>query len=115
MITWNITITETYSRTFSIEANSMAEAEKMVNAKYDKKEIKLSGANLRCVEITGQRESICPVCGSDHLEYADHNIEDEGGAFPWVCLNCGAQGEEVYLRKFIGHADVEGGNPDEAL
>lgn len=46
---------------------------------------------------------ICPVCGSDALEYPASEGDNVEGIYPWRCEDCGAEGEEQYTVTFNGH------------
>ena len=54
-----------------------------------------------------QEEGTCPVCGSNDLEYDSANFETNVIMYPWVCINCGAQGDECYSMTFIEHENIE--------
>lgn len=52
-----------------------------------------------------EAEGECPCChGKNCLDYPDGGeITDEGVSYKWDCLKCGAEGEEVFERKFASH------------
>lgn len=79
---------------------------------YDRHEITL-GAEDHCdIEIQGEYEGMCPLCGAE-IEYDGyHEMDDLGGLFSWGCPQCGAHGEEGYSRKFDGHYHVEKGSKE---
>lgn len=52
------------------------------------------------------QSGICPLCGSENLDYGAAVIEDVGVMYPWTC-ECGAKGEETYNLEFSGHYAVE--------
>lgn len=109
MRAWDVTITETLTRTVSVEAESIEAAEVLVKAMYDRCEVVLGAEDYSDTEITAEHEGICPVCGAE-VEYSGCNdIDDDGGVFPWDCPSCGAHGEEGYSRRFSGHVNVEKG------
>lgn len=104
---WTVTITETLSRTVSVEAGDGLAAEEIIRAKYERGEIRLDEADRADTEIACEQEGICPLCGTE-VEYSGENrIDDDGGTFPWHCPSCGAYGKESYNRKFAGHIDVD--------
>lgn len=115
MKTWEVTITETLSRTVSVEAEDADEAEGKVQAAYNRCEIVLVAEDIRETEITAEQEGICPLCGAEVEYEGDNVIDDDGGTFPWHCPSCGAHGKEGYTRHFSGHWDVDrdkcGGQP----
>lgn len=48
----------------------------------------------------------CPLCGSE-LEYVGpREIDDNGSTVPWLCINCGATGNEGYTEVFDAHYKV---------
>ena len=54
----------------------------------------------------GDMEGICPLC-QGQLEYlGDQEIVDDGTLVSWVCLNCGATGEEGSDIVFDHHYSV---------
>jgi len=107
MRTYEVTITETLTRTVSVEAEGCADAEDIVRARYGRGEIVLVAEDIADTEITAEHEGICPLCGAE-IEYAGENvIDDDGGRFPWQCPGCGTHGDEGYVRHFDGHWNVE--------
>lgn len=58
-------------------------------------------------------QGICPVCGSENLNYEGLEPEEEMIVYPWTCENCGATGSEWYELQFAGHnVDTKDGNQD---
>lgn len=109
MRTYEVTITETLTRTVLVQAENSNEAKDIVQAMYDREEIVLAAGDHSDTEIMAEHEGVCPVCGAE-IEYKGENvIDDDGGTFPWQCLSCGAHGDEGYTRHFDGHWNVEKG------
>lgn len=46
----------------------------------------------------------CPFCNKEALEYDCLDMVDNILYYPWICTNCGRQGEEWHTLKFIGHS-----------
>lgn len=56
MRAWNVTITETLTRTVSVEAESREAAEALVQAMYDRCEVVLGAEDHSDTEITVEQE-----------------------------------------------------------
>ena len=56
-----------------------------------------------------EKKGICPVCGSDKLDYGVIELDGESIWYPWECKNkdCGATGRECYNLEFIEHVNVD--------
>lgn len=56
----------------------------------------------------------CPKCNENNLEYQSIRLEGEMAYFPYICKNCGQEGEEWYSMEFAGHniIDEEGNEHD---
>lgn len=50
---------------------------------------------------------ICPVCGSEMLNYGNIQSCEIGVYYPWKCDNCGSTGKECYAIDFDSHQDVK--------
>lgn len=50
-----------------------------------------------------QQEGICPVCGSDDLDYHSYEVEGTQLSYQWECNDCHSQGTEWYSLNFIEH------------
>lgn len=48
-------------------------------------------------------QSLCPRCKSEHLDYGSMMLENDMCYFPYICKDCGQQGEEWYRLEFAGH------------
>ena len=46
---------------------------------------------------------VCPICGSECLEYGTEIQDSIGARRPWKCEDCKAEGEETYESVFTGH------------
>ena len=55
-----------------------------------------------------QKAGFCPKCGRQSLEYRNLRLDGDVVVYPWTCLNCNAQGDEIYNIDFVKHivADV---------
>ena len=56
--------------------------------------------------MTIRQQGICPVCGSEELDYGTADIMDESVSYPWTCAQCHATGREVHGLSFDDHYDV---------
>lgn len=54
-------------------------------------------------QCEAQSAGICPVCGSNDLEYGDSDIQDESYIYDWTCPACGNSGKECYTLVFDEH------------
>ena len=50
---------------------------------------------------------VCPVCGSDTLDYLKNRIMFDQLRYYWTCEECGSNGEEVHTLIFSGHVDID--------
>lgn len=48
------------------------------------------------------RESHCPVCDSQELDYGSIELNGNHAYYPWTCENCGSTGQEWYSMNFNG-------------
>ena len=48
-------------------------------------------------------QGTCPKCGGENLKYDAMRIRDDMAYYPYICEDCGQQGEEWYSFKFAGH------------
>lgn len=51
-------------------------------------------------EITINNEGVCPICGSNVLEWEDTEIDNNYVYYPFVCKKCGNGGYERYTLKY---------------
>ena len=42
----------------------------------------------------------CPKCDSYNLEYGASEGLDDSRIYPFICLDCGQEGREVYIEKY---------------
>lgn len=57
-------------------------------------------------QTRAEEAGVCPICGGE-LDYEDDIHTDDGGFYPWKCINCKATGKEGYDKVFDQHYDVE--------
>lgn len=48
-------------------------------------------------------QGFCPRCKSGNLNYEAIRLENDMCYFPYICNDCGQQGEEWYRLEFAGH------------
>ena len=53
--------------------------------------------------------NLCPICGSQELEYGLELWDKVASFYPWRCKTCGAQGTEQYKLEFQKHCDIRKG------
>ena len=53
-------------------------------------------------------QGFCPKCGGDNLNYDAMELEGDMMYYPYICEDCGQQGEEWYSKKFAGHNVLNG-------
>ena len=46
--------------------------------------------------ITKECMGNCPVCDSDNIRYGEHEFDSNLVTLDFLCMDCGAVGEEVY-------------------
>lgn len=101
---YDVTITETLSRTVSVDASDAYDAHAQVQGQYDREEIVLTADDMLMSSITAEHEGFCPVCNSDRLAYTGEAVSDQNGARrPWKCPDCGATGQECHGLTFSCH------------
>lgn len=54
-------------------------------------------------ELRYNTEGVCPVCGSESLNYGSSGVDEGGYFYSWECEKCGACGKEWYDLVFSGH------------
>jgi hypothetical protein len=60
----------------------------------------------------GHEPGICPVCGSDNLEWGDDEKEGEHLFYEFTCGDCNSSGSELYRMEYIDtEVKAEGINP----
>lgn len=50
----------------------------------------------------------CPKCGSNNLNYDNHEFNGDSVLFNYECKKCKFLGFEEYTCNFIGHSDTYG-------
>jgi hypothetical protein len=49
-------------------------------------------------------QGICPECNSADLNYSNRVFpEAEWMGYEWKCMNCQAEGVELYITRFVEH------------
>lgn len=101
---YNVTITETLSRTIETDAKDTSDAESQIQAMYDREEIVLTADDMLDRSISAEHEGFCPVCNSGRLSYAGSFVPDQNGVRrAWRCPSCGATGQEHHGLAFSCH------------
>lgn len=59
--------------------------------------------------IKKHTEGICPVCGSDMLDYGEIELDDGGCIYPVECIKCGTTFTEAYNFVFDDQYDIKRG------
>ena len=54
--------------------------------------------------MTPEQVNVCPVCGSENLEYAGYDVEDQSIAYNWDCDDCESSGVEYHDFVFAFHS-----------
>ncbi len=60
-----------------------------------------------------QRGGVCPNCGESRIHYGSPNDNGDITQWPFHCSNCGAQGFEEHVSKYVGTMLVDKGNRSE--
>jgi hypothetical protein len=50
---------------------------------------------------------VCPVCGKRELNFVNEELRGTQMFFDWICMNCNAEGTEVYDLVFNTHQGVD--------
>lgn len=58
------------------------------------------------MEEKHQEQGICPICGSDAIDYEAMEDADNSVYFPAMCCKCHAMWNEYYNLTFSGHYDI---------
>lgn len=51
-------------------------------------------------------ENVCPVCGSENIEYDSLEVDGNTVYYPCECQDCECQFDEIYELDFVGHGNI---------
>lgn len=55
------------------------------------------------MKVKCNEQGLCPKCESNNLDYGCVQFDGNMCYFPYICAECGTQGEEWYSMEFEGH------------